>query len=278
MVSDKLDIELSGDARRVIADARGFDDPKPEDRERVKARWLASIAAGAGVSSLSDTARAGTGASWATKGATLAIAMAAGVAGLYLALPGAEAPSHRAVPLAPVPLPDVPDAPASRAAEEETDVAKSTEPVVPSPSAVPALAEAVALAPEPTRVVSSAPRRALEAKRVSTTARATKATAPAREEAVPTAASGQLSEEIALLSLVRGSVREGAGARAIERLSEYRQRFERPILGMEAAALGVDALCQTGQRDAARAAASKFRNNWPGSPLEQRVSTSCPEL
>jgi hypothetical protein len=93
---------------------------------------------------------------------------------------------------------------------------------------------------------------------------------------VPIAASGQLGEEIGLLSRIRGSVREGAGARALDLLADYQGRFERPILGMEAAALRVDALCQSGQPEAARAAAEVFRNNWPASPLEQRVSSACP--
>jgi hypothetical protein len=44
---------------------------------------------------------------------------------------------------------------------------------------------------------------------------------------------------------------------------------------MEAAALNVDALCQTGQGDAARAAAERFQDNWPKSPLAPRVSAAC---
>lgn len=79
-----------------------------------------------------------------------------------------------------------------------------------------------------------------------------------------------------MLSEVRGSVRDGAPDRALEQLTRYRSRFAQPILGMEADALKVDALCKAGQREAARASARAFQNDWPGSPLERRVSTACP--
>ena len=61
--------ELSPEARRIINEARGFDDPSPEDRARVKARWLAGVAAVAGVSSLTEAARAAGGLGWGLKAA-----------------------------------------------------------------------------------------------------------------------------------------------------------------------------------------------------------------
>jgi hypothetical protein len=89
------------------------------------------------------------------------------------------------------------------------------------------------------------------------------------------APSGQLGEELAVLSAVRRSVQDGAPGRALELLARYRSQFSRPILGMEADALKVDALCKAGQRDAARSSARAFQNDWPGSPLERRVSAAC---
>lgn len=304
MVSNKLDIELSGDAQRIIADARGFDEPSAEDRERVKARWLASIAIGAGISSFSDTARAASGGGWAFKGATLALAVAAGVAGLYFALPGENVPGENvpgenvprgdsalpAVPslaevaaepalppaeLAPTPLAvEVSPDPTPKGAELEARV-EAARPATPAIEEERLSLDAPRVAgdsavPQPIQVAARAPRRLVKADRL-----------PVVQEKAPeeaSAASGQLSEEIALLSRIRAGVREGEGARALHLLAEYRQRFERPILGMEAAALSVDALCQTGQRDAARAAADRFRNSWPESPLEQRVSSSCTQF
>lgn len=292
MVSNKLDIELSGEARRIIADARGFDDPTAEDRDRVKARWLASIAIAAGVSSFSDTARAASSGSWAFKGATLALAVAAGVAGLYFVLPDAKVVSREAAQPPAIPLPaEEPAALVAPSAEQvlaphEVEVspdrptpsdverdgrAEAVNPAQPSaPVEERRLLEAPARMPVPTLAVGGAPRR------VTKPEQAPMAVDEAREEAGAT--SGQLSEEIALLSRVRAGVREGAGARALDLLAEYRERFERPILGMEASALSVDALCQTGQRDAARAAADKFRARWPESPLEKRVSSACTQF
>ena len=94
-------------------------------------------------------------------------------------------------------------------------------------------------------------------------------------EAVP-AVGGQLGEEIALLSRIRASLQAGASLRALELLGDYQRRFERPNLAMEADALHVDALCEAGQRDAAREQAAQFVANWPGSPLTQRVRAACP--
>jgi len=90
------------------------------------------------------------------------------------------------------------------------------------------------------------------------------------------APNGQLTEELALLSQVRGSVQTGAANRALELLASYEARFGQPIMGMEADALRVDALCRAGQREAARASARAFQNEWPGSPLGPRVSAACP--
>lgn len=309
-MSSKLDVELSGDAQRIIADARGFDDPTAEDRARVKARWLASIAVAAGVSSFSDTARATSSGGWAFKGATLALVVAAGAAGLYSMLPDTRLPdtesaSREAAPLPAIPLPAevaAPEVPAAERPQASREVEAKPDPLGPSgvepegrvaavnPAQHSAREESRVLEapsgllegraeprahesaiPQRTRAVDRIPRPVMNAERLPVVVEK-----KAPEEA--TATSGQLSEEIALLSRVRAGVREGAGAQALELLAEYRERFERPILGMEAAALGVDALCQTGQRDAARAAAEKFRNRWPESPLEQRVSAACTQF
>jgi hypothetical protein len=99
---------------------------------------------------------------------------------------------------------------------------------------------------------------------------------PAGSSKAANSQSGQLGEELTMLSEVRGSVQNGAPERALEQLARYRSRFSQPILGMEADALKVDALCKTGQREAARASARAFQNDWPGSPLERRVSAACP--
>jgi hypothetical protein len=92
------------------------------------------------------------------------------------------------------------------------------------------------------------------------------------------AVGGQLGEEIALLSRIRASLQAGASLKALQLLGDYQRRFDRPNLAMEADALHVDALCEAGQRDAAREQAAQFVTNWPGSPLEQRVRAACPAV
>jgi hypothetical protein len=78
---------LSAAARQLIADARGADEPSAEDEARVKARWLAGIAAGAGVSSLSEAVRAAASTGWGLKVGALVAALAAASAGVLLGWP-----------------------------------------------------------------------------------------------------------------------------------------------------------------------------------------------
>jgi ribonuclease E len=339
--------ELSPEARRLIEAARGADDPTAEDHARVKARWLASVAAVAGVSSLTEAARAAGGIGWGFKAAGAALVIAAGAIGLNFALdtaasseanapaplPGWSGNSHerfqkthsrpeseKAAQPAAGPGSGAPAATVDRARVVDTEAAPTAPPAQPealqpvaAQPAVEALpepagselsratgADAVGVAPEvlapqavvpqaavsPAAVSQAAAARARPASRAAVAragtpkAVAKEAASPASEpvEAAPAAAgpSGQLGDEIALLSDVRGSIQEGAAARALELLNRYESRFGQPILGMEADALRVDALCKAGQREAARESARAFQNEWPGSPLERRVSAACP--
>jgi hypothetical protein len=359
--------ELSPEARRIIGDARGADDPTAEDQSRVKARWLASVVAVAGVSSLTEAARAAGGIGWGLKVAGAALVMAAGAIGLYVALPsdaGRDMPhgakseavarsgairgrfektpngEHDALEGDAVKghprQANVREGNAELAAGEHAPTAAEAGPaaslavpVIAAPSVAPVVdavprAETAQPAPSvlepaevPTREGSplavgvdapateakagpavqvptpAAARDSKGLRREPAAARAKPARAGAARAAPPSAEqgplapsagsskaansqSGQLGEELTLLSEVRGSVQNGAPERALEQLARYRSRFSPPILGMEADALKVDALCKTGQREAARASARAFQNDWPGSPLERRVSAACP--
>ncbi|MEO8180190.1 MAG: hypothetical protein ABI895_15245 [Deltaproteobacteria bacterium] len=338
-MNERLGTELSASARQVISEARGADDPTAEDEARVKARWLAGIAAGAGVSSLSEAVRAAaTG--WGLKAGALAAALAAATVGVYLgwpqlsessrgaapadsptsttsspatsspatsspatsspatsspapsnAAPSNAAPSNAAPgpatgpsvtpPVAGIPTPapavdrsDVPPsvAPSEGSPAQEQPAAEPPSAVV-SPSALPPSALPPSALPVKARAVKAA--RTATPSRSLRRALLEKAHAPTASVAPP-ALSGQLGEEIALLSEIRNNLQSGSAARALEQLAAYRQRFGRPGLAMEADALQVDALCRAGQRDAARAAANAFISRWPGSPLQQRVSAACP--
>jgi hypothetical protein len=350
--------ELSPEARRIISEARGADDPTTDDQARVKARWLASIAAVAGVSSLTEAARAAGGIGWGLKAAGTALVMAAGAIGLYVALPSdvtrdalhgdrpADAPVQRGathgrfektpageqhalegsarpgaekrraeqVALSPTSSPAAISAEAASAPGAASQLpalpiiatppgpgieAAPAAPSVLEPAEVPTRAgdalavgveapatEAIAVhagreeAREPKAARRTAAR-AVDAREVPARAKPAKAVPVEQRAAEPPAAqsaaqSGQLGEELALLSEVRSNVQDGTPGRALELLTRYRSQFGRPILGMEADALKVDALCKAGQRDLARASARAFQNDWPGSPLERRVSAACP--
>ncbi len=302
--------ELSAEARRVIASAKGYDDPSPEDRERVKSRWLASVAAAASVSALGEAARAASSSGWGAKAIGWVVALAAGAAGIYVLLdePSPPAPTEQraAAPaparepsIAPASAPPVAAVPAPSEAPPAITPPAITPPVVSAPaSEVPSAVEAERPEVAP-RVARSTPAKAPAPARPSVVAEpsspppeaavveqgsveevqalAPEATAEQPEvEAVASAeASRQLGEEALLLSKIRRSLREDAPARALEELGEYRRRFDKPLLGMEAAALRVDALCRSGNVAAGRAEAELFQATWPSSPLEQRVRAAC---
>jgi hypothetical protein len=333
--------ELSSEARRIISEARGFDDPTPDDRARVKSRWLASVAALAGVSSLTEAARAAGGVGWGIKAVGATLALVAGAIGLYVALPSESGREPHATPppawagetherfqkspsgareaastpstqgrgpsavafAKPAVSSEVPGAVAQPAQPELAapgEVAGSVpaadgapgQPLVGAEAVHPAEPAAPVAAAEQPGALTSARPRLVPVRAVAP--RATRRTSPkpaapstkATEESAPSviieaqpaeaAPSGQLSEELALLSQVRSSVQAGTPNRALELLTSYEARFGKPIMGMEADALRVDALCRAGQRDAARASAQAFQNEWPGSPLGPRVSAACP--
>ena len=303
-MNDQLGPDLSAATRQLIADARGADDPSAEDEARVKARWLAGIAAGAGVSSLSEAVRAAASTGWGLKVGAMAAAFAAAAAGVLLGWPQTSghpskddvstAPAPRAsavpatgsapVPPAPVVPPPAAEArpvvaapPAAAPAEEVNPPAaeapvQQPEPVAPQPGASQALEGRGAESKEARPVSAPRARRAAPER----AEKLQEKPVPAAEEPAAPALSGQLGEEIAALSEIRRELQGGAASRALQQLSEYRQRFGQPSLAMEADALRVDALCRAGQAEAARAAAAAFASDWPNSPLQQRVSAACP--
>lgn len=357
--------ELSPEARRIISAASGFDEPTPDDRERVKARWLASVAAVAGVSSLTEAARAAGGLGWGAKVAGAALAIVAGAIGLYVVTPegglsegaperaarggraASPALSESALEGSAAPEGDPGSVASARAPgwsgetyerHQKTSATRqrpgetpALEPSVEAPvtafgpeaealganpgaGVLPVIGGAPLAAEEPELLVAGEPevvsepvaavapggstqraRKARALKRAAPQASAPRAIAvaaplPRRSEApassggAPAEAGsgagakpgGQLGDELALLSEVRRHVQGDTPARALELLSGYGARFEQPILGMEADALRVDALCRTGERGAARESAEVFQRKWPDSPLGGRVRAACP--
>jgi hypothetical protein len=80
-----------------------------------------------------------------------------------------------------------------------------------------------------------------------------------------------LGEELAQLGRVEAALQAKRPADALARLAEYRERFPRPQLGLEAEVLTIQALAESGARSSARTRATRFLERHPTSPLGARV-------
>ncbi len=94
------------------------------------------------------------------------------------------------------------------------------------------------------------------------------AAAPARApEAKPTATpDADLGAELALLRAARTALASAAPEQALRELAEHQRRFPGGLLAEERMVLRVQALCESGATEQARAAAQEFSNAHPGSP------------
>lgn len=307
-----MDSELSSEAREIIAKARGCDDATPLDRDRVRAGWLAAVATGAGLSTLSETAGAA-GGSLGVK-ATLAalVAVAAGAFALWPEVEetpearGGSAPTM-VEPSASVAASDrVALAPSSFSSDESSrdEPPPAPESIEPEPGSVglvqaepepnaaggSTLASAADEPPKPVRPRRAPQRRVVAratpvvATPVAATPADSLAVAPAQRPSVAASAAeaaedspgGGLGEEIAILSDARRALSRSDAAGALALLDAYERSFPEPTLRSEARALAVDALCASGRKAEARDAARAFLVAWPGSPLSERVKKSCP--
>lgn len=80
-----------------------------------------------------------------------------------------------------------------------------------------------------------------------------------------------LREELSHIGRVEGALRSGDPAKALALLDDYRTRFDRRKLGLEAEVLTIVALHDSGSVSAARARARAFLERHPNSPLGARV-------
>lgn len=87
----------------------------------------------------------------------------------------------------------------------------------------------------------------------------------------PGASSSSLGEELSAIAQVESSLRGGDPRAALAHLEQYRARFTRPQLGLEAEVLTIQALHESGAVDAARARAARFVERYPKSPLGVRA-------
>lgn len=264
-----MSTELSSEARRLIQSARGFDDASSADRDRLRESIATRLAAGGGTALDSDKG-------WLTRtfgshsGAkALGLVAATGAAALVIASwPNSKtlAPGEAIVIASPsaitsaatgsgrspeVEVTPAPPQPLVREPEPGAAAPVLEAPPIPSPP-IPSHERAVA-----TQVTRKTPRATSEAPSGDT-------------------ASSQLEQELKLLSAAREGLKSGNATLAMERVQEHERRYPAGILVMEARALGVDALCAAGRREAAQEAAEVFLKRWPESPLAARVRSACP--
>lgn len=227
----------------------------PELRNKTLAALGVGVAVGVTTTSV---AKAGT-LGWLS-GKTGAVVAATGLVGA-LGVAGAVALSGGLSP--------APPAAGSGEGERRSNAAATAEAVVdtvdaPSDtesSAVPELAD--------DRVADSAVEREVEQK-ASAAERPKQRSAPAHRESSSAEPSG-LREELSHIARVESALKGGNPARALALLTEYRRRFPRPRLGLEAEVLTIQALSENGSASAARKRAQRFLDKYPTSPLGARA-------
>jgi hypothetical protein len=254
---------LSADARSVIAAAAGGDDPAGVDRDRVRARVLAAIAAGS-VTGTAPPHAAATTTATAVGAKVVAIAVAAVViaAVAYLAV-GRGATTDTATP--------------DRDVEVAVEAATAT---VAGEIATVAGATATAAPPE---VVTPAPPRPARAPRAAATGPADGAIEIDREvedaaSAPPPAtlrSADSLREERALVARANAALRDGDPRAALGAVAEHARRFPDGVLAEERTATRVVALCELGRVAEADRARASFAARWPRSVHAARVHAAC---
>jgi hypothetical protein len=95
--------------------------------------------------------------------------------------------------------------------------------------------------------------------------------APPQKVSLKRKKSSGLGEELQLLSRASQSLASGNPQLALQQITKYRQEFPAPRLGLEAEALNIQALSQSGQAALARARAKIFVARHPSSPLVARI-------
>jgi len=245
--------ELTPETRALLGAARGADDPADGDRDRVRARVLAAIGAGAAGTAGAGSAKAAPAAGGAAiaKLALLLLAVGGVATGAYLALRGGgggDAGARQPAPViahepAPAPevLPELPPEP-----EPELEIVMDAEP-------------ARDREPEgkPPRVKRPKPE------------------APEAAEPPAPSPADSLQAERALLAKANAALRDGNPDAALAALGEHQKKFPRGVLEEERAATTVLALCATGRASEGKKSRDRFLTAWPRSVHAARVRAAC---
>lgn len=263
--------ELSPEARALLTEVRGADDPTPKDRSRNKRAVMAAIAGGAGLAA--STAASSAAAASATGAASTAAGLSIGVkvAAAVLAL-GAIGVTATLVPEM---VPDV-EAPETTASDEPAPAVAEEPAPMPAPRARPAPSGGPA-APtaEEADAPAPLPAPAAEPPRPASVARARPRAAPSTAAPEPEPAS-TLPQEVALLRRAQRAINAERPAEALTILADHAVRFPGGVMAEEREAARVVALCRAGRAAEARAAAARFLRERPSSPLAARVRAACP--
>jgi hypothetical protein len=86
-----------------------------------------------------------------------------------------------------------------------------------------------------------------------------------------TPATVTLGDEVALVESASRALRSGNAAAALGRLAEYRRRFPRGKMALEAQVLRIEALARAGRVGEAETRASAFLKRYPNSPVAARI-------
>ncbi|MEO7329353.1 MAG: hypothetical protein ABI193_12285 [Minicystis sp.] len=253
--------ELGPEARAFVEAGRSGDDPTSADRARVKKALLISLAAGTAIGATPTAAQGALAvASVKTAGSSLLLA-AKVIAGLLMV--GAVG-----VGLSRITAPSASTAPSVAPAITEA-AANEAPPAIEAPRAAPSPAD-----PPAPPIVEAAPVVAATA--------APPAAIPARPTAKPAAAPpvapdiDPLEAETRRLGEAHGALQSGDPNKALALLDEQSTTYAKGELREERAAARILTLCKLGRLEEARAAAARFLQESPHSPLADRVRSGCP--
>lgn len=254
--------ELGPEARAFLEAGRDGDAPTGADRARVKKALLISLAAGGALGAAPTSAQGALAVAGAkTAGSSLLLAakvlgavVILGAAGVGLARLGA--PSAPASPAAPPARTEAAAIAPPPAIEAPAPVEQAAPPAIEAPAAPPLVAAPVVIAP--TAVIAPRP--------------------SSRPVVAPTAApeGDTLEAETRRLREAHGALQGGDPGKALALLDEQSAAYEKGELREERAAARILSLCKLGRVDEARAAAARFLQESPRSPLADRVRAGCP--
>lgn len=254
---------MSPEARTLVDAARDADEPSREDAARVKQALVASIAAGAALTTSTSAAAASRGAALSGQGA------AAVTSAKVLAWLGAGA----AVGLVTAGVWVGITEPRSGAARPPAPAAT----VAPSPRLAASAAPPVALTPEsaPTVPAAEEPETVLPEPPVAPASKTPRPKATAQSAAPRAPLGSSLGAETALLQAARAALGGGDARGALALLRQHAREYPNGALVEERLASEVFASCALGARANAARAAAELTRRAPSSPLRARVLDSC---